>query len=310
MRNKLLKDFNALDLSSVKKKDLVEARIVPTILLDCGYTLKRGPSGKVLFNGPGIQEIDLCFGVYNLWFLLHWVEFSQGFGYDGLYSRTDDGDDAGGVFMRSLEGLLSNDSLASRAGSVHKPAKLGDYWSFSDTEPAECHGHLMPVARLAPNFKLRPGNVPQKTAYWKKTMDPENNQQRRTWIEFLDQHGFSYRFNPAKTELYFSNSRSASLGYPPNAELLGLPKLALGEGHSEEQIPVDEEDYDDIDFTFLSGEGLIVDVEDGDDLIESFKTLNGIVDVESDDEIVDVDSEDDPEELNSGGIVDVESDDD
>merc|ERR1711874_71804 len=128
-----------------------------------------------------------------------------------------------------------------------RPIKLGDYWSFSDTAYADAHGNLMPVARMAPNFRYGPGKVPAKAAYWKKIMDLDNVQQRRIWIEFLDQRGFSYRFNSAKTELYFSNARNE-------------------------------------DFTFLSGQGEIIDVEDEDDLIESFKALNGIVDVESDDE--------------------------
>lgn len=285
MRYKVLENFNPLDLSSVKKKDLVEARIVPTILLDNGFTFKCADSfRKVVMEGPGQKRFDLCFGVYNLWFLLHWVEFSLDGKYQGTFSRLDKEGNGKTIGAFAKGPQSSGDPCAYDPGSVFRPARLGDYWSFSDTAFAEMHGNLMPVARMAPNFKQGFGKLPAKAAYWKKIMDPRNVLQRRTWMEFLDQHGYSYRFNPIKTELYFSNARSASQGYPPNAMLLGLPKLDLKGNDFSEQFHDEWEEFGDDSYVFLSGQGEIVNVDDEDDLIESFKALNGIVDVESEDE--------------------------
>lgn len=134
---KPFRDFNPLDLPSLPKKDVTEARIVPTVLLRKGYTFNVNGHGKVTMVGPGIRSTELCFGVYNLWFLMHWVEWSTG----EPYNQMDDFSILSQPGQGAVVGYGHDDSF--RPNSVYKPNSTGDYWSFSDSGLNRTNGFNM-----------------------------------------------------------------------------------------------------------------------------------------------------------------------
>lgn len=214
-----------MDLPSLKKKDMVEARVVPSILLDSGYTLLRNSFGKVTIDGPGIKPTELCFGVYNLWFLIQWIEWSAGRPYYGGYCQEDKDFGQGktvGKFYKPI-------GAEGHPGSVFRPKSVGNYWSFAGHVKGEVAkpGLIMPVTRIAANCDFHFDELPAESGYWKKNLSPRDDEGRRAWVHALDQRGFGHAFDSTETKLYFSNAFSVLTGYPPTAELLGYPKLAV-----------------------------------------------------------------------------------
>lgn len=69
--------------------------------------------------------------------------------------------------------------------------------------------------------------MPTIPGIWKRKIDSDTLDERRTWREALEKSGFCYYRHPTKAELYFSNAFNVAHGYPPTADLLGYPKLLL-----------------------------------------------------------------------------------
>merc|ERR1711993_146606 len=72
-----------VSLSKKERKDVLEVRIVPLLLVLNGYMFTRNKFGKVIIHGPGIPPVEVGFGIYNMWFLQHWLEWSMGSHHPG-----------------------------------------------------------------------------------------------------------------------------------------------------------------------------------------------------------------------------------
>jgi len=217
-------DFNPLDLPSLPKKDVTEARIVPTILLRKGYTFEVNSHNKVTMVGPGIRPTELCFGVYNLWFLMHWVEWTTG----EPFNQMDDFSIQNKLGEGSVVGY-GNDS-GSWTNSVYRPTCTGDYWSFSDSGLTKNKGFnfvAIPFRGLAQFSHFGYNELPTYPGVWKRKMDSDTLEERRAWREALEESGFCFYRHPTTALLYFSNASNVSQGYPPTADLLGYPRLLL-----------------------------------------------------------------------------------
>merc|ERR1711874_564042 len=180
-------DFNPLDLPSLPKKDVTEARIVPTILLRKGYTFEVNSHNKVTMVGPGIRPTELCFGVYNLWFLMHWVEWTTG----EAFNQMDDFSIQNKLGEGSVVGY-GNDS-GSWTNSVYRPTCTGDYWSFSDSGLTKNKGFnfvAIPFRGLAQFSHFGYNELPTYPGVWKRKMDSDTLEERRAWREALEESGF------------------------------------------------------------------------------------------------------------------------
>jgi len=217
-------NFKPLDLPSLPKKNVTEAKIVPTILLRKGYTFHVNAFGKVTMVGPGIRATELCAGVYNLWFLLQWIEWSAG----KPVTQVND--------FSILEKLGSGTTVGighsscDRTSSVYRPHSTGDYWSFSDSGLSKCGGWSLvavPFRGLAQFSTFGHDNLPSTPGIWKRLMDCDTLEERRVWRQALESSGFCYYRHPTTPVLYFSNASNVMQGYPPTADLLGYPKLSL-----------------------------------------------------------------------------------
>merc|ERR1711931_370265 len=174
--------------------------------------------------GPGIRSTELCFGVYNLWFLMHWVEWSTG----EPYNQMDDFSILSQPGQGAVVGHGHDDSF--RPNSVYKPNSTGDYWSFSDSGLNRTNGFNMiavPFRGLAQFCYVNSDELPTVPGIWKRKIDSDTLDERRTWREALEKSGFCYYRHPTKAELYFSNAFNVAHGYPPTADLLGYPKLEV-----------------------------------------------------------------------------------
>jgi len=233
----LSEDFHPLDLSSLRKRDVVEVRIAPLVLLRSGYSFIRKPNGKVFMIGNGIRATEMVFGIYNLWFLIHWIEWSTGMDISQMeFCRLD----------KELGGQYVANTVEEGVGSVFRPARLGHYWPFR----SEAKGRalfaqpIMPVHRLAPNCDFDRDDMPRRPGYWKRIMDPDHTEELQAWCHAIEQERMGYTISPNKTELYFSNALSVLKGYPPNAALLGFPKLDIDDTGrlSDPGLQIDQED--------------------------------------------------------------------
>jgi len=217
-------DFNPLNLSCLSRKDVIRTRIVPTVLLRSGYSFSVNNHGDASMEGPGIRPTQLCFGVYNLWFLMQWVEWSTGEPFD----RMDDFSILSKPGLGVTVGHGHQDEL--RPHTVYLPRRIGDYWSYSDSSLNHADGDKMitisfrSVAQFCHISRLE---LPTTPGIWKRKMGSDTLDERRAWREALEKSGFCYYQHPTKAELYFSNAFNVAHGYPPTADLLGYPKLEV-----------------------------------------------------------------------------------
>jgi len=233
-------NISTLNFSKTIRKDVAEVKIVPLLLVLNGYVFSRNKFGKVLMSGPGIQPFEVGFGIYNMWFLQHWLEWSAGISseatevqvrlpstnsWSGRYIRDPDLD----VYPYRWPTMNAYRQVAKK-GRWHSIEKAS-FWTYSSENVVKTSSPwtLRPVHRLAfTKRELRPSDLPSEAGYWKIPISLDlSDTVRCEWKRALDSKGFSYHFNPWKPELYFSNSQSSAEGLPPNAQLLGLPKLEI-----------------------------------------------------------------------------------
>lgn len=147
---------------------------------------------------------------------------------------------------KESSGHFVSNTIENGVGSVYRPAKLGFYWPFcSLVKGKAAPGQLiMPVHRLAPNCDFDRDDMPRKLGYWKRIMDPDHTEELQAWCHAIDQERMGYVISPNKTELYFSNALSVLKGYPPNAAMLGFPKLELDDAGSlsDPGLQIDQEE--------------------------------------------------------------------
>lgn len=205
-------DFNPCDLTLIRRKDATQLKLVPQLLVDDGYSFKSVGYGRVVMSGRGMEPYELCFGIYNFWFLLHWLEWSLDIspcGYNGEFHKASGG------------GGLTLDSRCGTDGSLYQPRDLGMYTDFADDR--QCVGSgLVPVIWLKDNCDFDYSELESlEQGYWKKDIG-FGDVNREKWRKALEAASFSFLFHPNRAELYFTNARN---WLPPNAQLLGLSKL-------------------------------------------------------------------------------------
>jgi hypothetical protein len=241
-----------ISVTKSQRKDVVECRIVPLLLVLNGYMFTINKFGKAIMNGPLVSSFEIGFGIYNMWFLQHWMEWSIGFcprGFDA-YVRVPVSKVWNGDYSASPESVLLPERVTPNKEKFHRDhrragsrsstnrtvrrwytverANFGTFSSDNKVKTDEPWS-IRPVHRLPMSVgEFSFTDLPDWAGYWKVPLTTDQvNPLYRNWKLALDQQGFSYHFNPWKPELYFSNSLASAEGLPPNAKLLGLPKLEL-----------------------------------------------------------------------------------
>lgn len=160
-------------------------------------------SGKWFF-WPGFDDIriELRFSYLNLFFIRFWLEWSLGIDASRFVTwnrETNDWEAYGkSVPACDLYGLYKSRCTAFTPN-------LRPFWIYN-----KC-----PVTKMPSGKPLKPG-------YWKVKVNPEQMQDH-----VLTMHRWNCSYTFKKDALYFSNTLAASVGLPPNAEHLGLPKIEM-----------------------------------------------------------------------------------
>jgi len=242
-RWKFLSDFNPLQLDSIPNTFLNQGRVVPAILLRHGYKFSYG-SECTTISGPGLPPFKLSFGFYNLWFLMHWVEWSLDKPYSECidwYAAIDDWEDRGkGFEWYSHEG--------SWIPHIGRSVFDRNYWDFSSVfayngPPIEMRKETCVGLSVACDFNH--DAIPKETGLWHRKFDKDNLETRRAWQEVLSTD-FARYVSSETAEIHFSNAANICMGYPPTADMLNLPKFKLDKFEADGTNWLDQADSNDL----------------------------------------------------------------
>jgi len=223
-------DGNPLDLANINSMDLQEARIVPAVLVEQGYSVTFSGNLPVL-TGTGIPVVPLLYGQFNLWFMLHWVEWSLGTSYSGKFLK------------RSWKGPSPRISVLGTGYDVYIDypllyARANTYWDFSNRNIGSTFGQIYDDAELgmktgvpmfsglAYSMPSKADEVPTGLRAWKICVAGMSVEERTETVSVLSTR-FNYYYHPTKAEVYFTNDADVRKKLPPTASMLGLPKLYL-----------------------------------------------------------------------------------
>jgi len=207
--------------------------LVPAPCVDLGVTIIHTRRRKTIFkDGYDGHLYSPNMGIFNLYFLMSWVEDSLGMRVEKMKPIHPGGKPAVGEKMilnvpmdrnpemfGQLYDLYNSDAQAT----IPNQAPLWKCSKFPGQHPYDYivfkNGFVNGIA------------LPEYTGYWKIVFDVCHLFAGlvNLYLDELRVKGYSYRFESSRLTLYFANSIGASLGLPPTPKHLDLPNLVMNE---------------------------------------------------------------------------------
>lgn len=205
--------------------------LVPAPFNELGLAIIHTKKRKTLVRDVNRDKVmQLNMGIFNLFFLMDWVEYSLGQDVDKMKPlQVNQGKlDVGEKFVlnvpmdrdKEMFGDLYELYRSNNRAEIPNQAPL---WKCSQAKGEEADRYFCSAGGQVWV------NLPDCTGYWKVKFDLRHYLAGMVslFVWTLKDQGFSYRFESSRMVLYFSNSIGASMGLPPTAEHLGMGELDL-----------------------------------------------------------------------------------
>jgi hypothetical protein len=205
--------------------------MVPAPFNELGLVIIHTKKRKTLVrdvNRDKVVQLDM--GIFNLFFLMDWVEYSLGQDVDQMKP------------LQVNQGKLEvGEKYVLNIPLARDEEMFGDLYDLYRSNNRAQMPNQAPLWKCSqakgedPDLYIRYSgcqmwvDLPDCTGYWKVAFDLRHliAGMVSLFVWTLKDQGFSYRFESSRKTLYFSNSIGASLGLPPTAEHLGMEELEL-----------------------------------------------------------------------------------
>merc|ERR1712001_773668 len=206
--------------------------MVPGPSVDLGLSIIHTRRRKTLIRTRDGMKYQPNMGIFNLYFMMSWVE-------DSLRQRVD--------VMKPLNHVEGKPAVGEKyilnVPMARDPDMFGNLYDLYRSDMKAIKPNQAPMwkcSKMAGSDPYEFINVsddgliegidlPEWTGYWKVEFEITQICAGLVslFMRALREEGYSYRFESSRLTLYFANSIGASLGLPPAAQHLDLPKLRL-----------------------------------------------------------------------------------